>query len=95
MDRYVGPYARWVARTSLDEARLRDGHERLERLFDNLNSYDAIDRAETVNAKAWLRAKDGGVSSKEANEALRYLEVLPAAVSDQLRRIGMLDFCRS
>ena len=92
MNRYVGPYARWVARTSASHSTMREGHYRLDELIENLKSYDAIDRAEAVNAKTWLSAMCGGVSSQEIGTTLRYLEVLPVAVSDQLRRMGMLDF---
>jgi len=93
LERYGGCFARWVARTSFAATKLRDGHERLNGLLKSLNSYDAIDRAEIVNAKTWLNAKDGGVSSDEIDESLGYLKLLPPAVSDQLRRMGMLDFC--
>ena len=93
MDWYVGSYARWVSRTAISHSGVRDGHESLNRLIDNLGRYDAIDRAETINAKTWLCAKDSGVTTREVGDMFRYLEVLPWAVSDQLRRMGMLDFC--
>lgn len=92
MDRYVGPYARWVARTSLGRGRGKDGHERLDRLIENLQTYDAIDKAETLNAKMWLSTRTGSLSFDGAAKTSMYLEVLPSAVKDQLKRMGMLDF---
>jgi tetratricopeptide (TPR) repeat protein len=93
LDCYVGSYARWLARTSIENGRVVEGRERLDRLVENLDSYDAMDRAETINARTWLRARAGGVSSGEIDHAWSYLTVLPSAVPDQLRRMGMLDFC--
>jgi tetratricopeptide (TPR) repeat protein len=91
MERYVGPYARWVARTSLSLGTVSDGQARLDQLITNLQTYDAIDKAETLNAKVWLCAKTGHMSNEDAGESSRYLELLPYAVKDQLRRMGMLD----
>jgi tetratricopeptide (TPR) repeat protein len=93
MDRYVGPYARWIARTSLNFGSVKDGHARLDRLIANLQTYDAIDKAETLNAQMWLTARTGGSSFECADQASSYLEVLPVAVKDQLKRMGMLDLC--
>ena len=91
-ERYAGPFARWVARTSLSSLQPRSGYERLAKILDDLSSYDAIDRADIVNARAWLNAKTARVSSQEIDESLRYLTLLPAAVTEQFRRMGMLDF---
>jgi hypothetical protein len=91
MARYVGPYARWVARTSLLQGLISDGCERLDRLMENQKGYDAIDKAEILNAKLWLQSKSSVVSTHEINIAHSHLRLLPSAVSDQLRRMGMLD----
>ena len=89
---YVGPYARWIARTSGNGLGAREAHERLARLLENLSRYDAIDKAEVVTAQAWLRYSEGDDPRQSVAEVSRYLNSLPCAVSDQLRRIGMLDF---
>ena len=91
MDRYVGPYARWVARTSLRCERVIDGNERLDKLLMKIETYDAIDKAETINAKSWLSLQTGMRSSSEVNQKGTYLELLPSAVKDQLKRMGMID----
>ncbi|HKH83785.1 MAG TPA: AAA family ATPase [Gemmatimonadales bacterium] len=91
-ERYAGPFARWIARTSLNKGQLQDGHLRLSEMMRNLQNYDAIDKAEVVNAKTWLNAKSGGVSAQDIRESLGSLAHLPAAVTEQLRRMGMLDF---
>ncbi len=93
MDRYAGPYARWAARSSVYLGKLSDGQRKLDSLLANLESYDAIDRAEILNAKAWLSWKTGVVSSQQVARMRSYLKALPSAVTDQLGRMGMLDFC--
>ena len=91
-ERFAGPFARWVARTSVSHGQLQNGQERLAGLLKNLEMYDAIDRAEIVNTTAWLNAKCGRACAQEIDESFRYLRLLPPAVSDQLARMGMLDF---
>jgi tetratricopeptide (TPR) repeat protein len=91
LERFVGPYARWVARTSVNQG-LNAAHELLDTLIGKLERYDAIDRAEVLNAKAWLSAKTGVVSPMQLAKMRSYLEALPSAVTDQLSCMGMLDF---
>ena len=92
LERFVGPYARWVARTSVNQG-LSAAHELLDSLIAKLERYDAIDRAEVLNAKAWLSARTGVVPPRHLAKMRSYLEALPSAVTDQLRCMGMLDFC--
>ena len=92
MDRFAGPYARWAAITSVYPGRMSHGHRTLDSMVAKLESYDAIDRAEILNAKAWLSAKTGEASAQQVARMCSYLKVLPPAVTDQLGRMGMLDF---
>jgi hypothetical protein len=92
-DSYVGPYARWIARASHAHADVRGGHTRLDRLLDRLCSFDALDRAEVLNAKVWLESREGFVSPTVVQKMNFELDNLPSAVRDQLRRMGMLDIC--
>jgi hypothetical protein len=69
-----------------------DAHKKLDSLVANVEDYDALDKAEVLNAKAWLTAKTGGDTYQQVARMCRYLEALPSAVTDQLRRMGMLDF---
>jgi tetratricopeptide (TPR) repeat protein len=91
-DRYVGPYARWVARVSMHLRNASHGYEKLDKLASNLKGYDAIDKAEILNARMWLGAKIGKVSSGELANMEKHLAALPSAVREQLGRMGMLDF---
>jgi DNA-binding SARP family transcriptional activator/tetratricopeptide (TPR) repeat protein len=91
-DFYVGSYARWIARISASAGDLRSGHERLDALLLSLSSYDAIDQVEILSAKIWLTARSGGTSSEESDELQQRLRFFPAAVRDQLGRLGMLGF---
>ena len=92
MIRYAGPYARWVARTTLHQESARRGEDRLSKLMTGLETFDAIDRVEVLNAKTWLDAKNGNVGRDELQRMRSELRGLPTAVEDQLARIGMLDF---
>jgi len=93
LDFCAGPYARWVARTSYKNGDASGGHDNLDSLVHDLARYDAIDRAEVLNAKNWLCSRTGEVLSEPLAEMNRHLECLPSAVRDQLGRMGMLDFC--
>jgi hypothetical protein len=92
MTRYAGPYARWVARTTVHQKNARHGMEKLNRLLANLDAFDAMDRAEIVNAKTWLDAKNGEIRGDAVQQMRAHLRELPPAIEDQLARIGMLDF---
>lgn len=92
LERFVGPYARWVARTSVSQG-LSSAHELLDTLITKLERYDAIDRAEVLNAKAWLSSRTGVVPHGQLVRMRNYLQALPSAVTDQLTCMGMLDFC--
>jgi tetratricopeptide (TPR) repeat protein len=90
--RYAGPYARWTARTALSFGSVSEAHKKLDSLVAKLEDYDAIDKAEVLNAKAWLSANSGGVADQQVACMRRYLDALPPAVTDQLRCMGMFDF---
>jgi hypothetical protein len=69
------------------------GHALLDDLVSNLEHYDAIDKAEILNAKSWLNARTGRCSVIPIAEMWKRMETLPGAVADQLRQMGMLDYC--
>jgi tetratricopeptide (TPR) repeat protein len=87
----VGPYARWIARSSIALNRQLEGHEKLEALLQSLHQYDAIDQAEVLNAKVWLDKKTGHTSLNRVKEMEEHLASLPKAVEDQIARLGMVD----
>jgi DNA-binding SARP family transcriptional activator/tetratricopeptide (TPR) repeat protein/type II secretory pathway predicted ATPase ExeA len=92
MDFYSGSYARWIARLSLTKLDRSDVHRRIEFLESRLRWYDALDQAEILNAKCWLHSHDGNLRVAEFDAMLKHLAALPQPVSDQLRRMRMLDF---
>lgn len=92
MDSCAGSYARWIARSSHLAGKIKRGHETLECLLSSLGRYDALDQAEILNAQSWLEAQEGRVSSPRLKQMQDHLSKLPAAVEDQLKRMGMLDF---
>jgi tetratricopeptide (TPR) repeat protein len=93
MESYVGPYARWVARTSQLFGKVESGRATIRCLIENLPYYDAIDRAEILNAQIWLESRQGNAHPAQIAQMTSELRSLPLAVGDQLRRMGMLDFC--
>jgi tetratricopeptide (TPR) repeat protein len=86
----VGAYARWVALTGASQQRTEASHEELCALITRLHDYDAIDQAEILNAMNWLCNWRGGASAQYTHDMRRRLADLPSAISDQLRRMGML-----
>jgi hypothetical protein len=92
MDFYAGSYARWVARLSLSKSDRSDDYKRLKYLQNHLSSYDALDQAEILNAKCWLDSYAGGMRIMEVDAMRKCLGALPQAVSEQLKRMRMLDF---
>ena len=88
---HVGPYARWIARSSASRDNSKSGMERLGALLQNLNTYDAIDRAEIVNATTWLACREGTGCMQQVEEMRVHLRCLPTAVESQLRCMGMME----
>lgn len=88
----AGPYARWIARTNHFLGVPEEGRTILERLVAEVESFDAIDQAEILNAKSWLDCRHGKPHPTHLQSMNKKLRALPLAVSHQLRRIGMLDF---
>jgi tetratricopeptide (TPR) repeat protein len=93
MDFYAGPYARWIARTCLSDADCTRARHKLHSLLMRLEAYDAQDQAEILNAKCWLDGHNGGAAAEEIDLMWKHLTALPRAVTEQLRLMGMLDFC--
>jgi hypothetical protein len=93
LDFCAGAYARWVARTTRTKSERMVACNRLDLLMRRLQDYDALDQADILNARCWLESRDGTVPQERLEDLLRHLAVLPVAVAEQLRRMGMLDFC--
>jgi tetratricopeptide (TPR) repeat protein len=89
LDFCVGPYARWVARSSCRGAH-SESVGRLGHLMCNLENYDCLDQAEVFNALSWVEGR-GKESLKPYDvEMQKRLNMLPQAVVHQLKRMGML-----
>jgi tetratricopeptide (TPR) repeat protein len=93
VDFCAGPYARWVARGATSPVDLADAYSKIDSLTSSIENYDAIDQADILNARCWLDSRTGHLSDQQLQAMLARLERLPGAVGDQLRRMGMLDFC--
>jgi len=95
MDFCSGPYARWIARTGFASGNPVGAKSRIDFLLSEWRMYDALDQAEILNAKCWLQSRGDGLAGGDFHLMLRHLERLPRAVTEQLNRMGMLDFCCS
>jgi DNA-binding SARP family transcriptional activator/tetratricopeptide (TPR) repeat protein len=88
---WVGPYARWTARVAIADAEGDRAIRILENLNETSSTFDAIDKAEVLAANAWVHNQIGRPSNTLLPLVEESLRGLPAAVSDQLRRMGMLE----
>jgi DNA-binding SARP family transcriptional activator/type II secretory pathway predicted ATPase ExeA len=90
---FAGQYGRWSARLAVagicDEAAVR---RELIALLDRQCVLDRMDQAEVLNAKVWLDARTGVVDEDERREMWRRLGALPVGATNELSRLGMLDF---
>jgi tetratricopeptide (TPR) repeat protein len=92
MEFCAGPYARALARSAELGVNVDGARGKLDSFRAELAQYDAIDRAEILNAKCWLRSREGDTCSQDLALMHDYLKALPAAVSQQLRSMAMLDY---
>jgi DNA-binding SARP family transcriptional activator/type II secretory pathway predicted ATPase ExeA len=92
MDFCAGPYARWVARSARSKIEQVCAYRKLDSLLSALDKYDAIDQADIINARCWLDSRAGQPLDQQVEAMLGHLARLPKAISDQLRRMGMLEF---
>jgi hypothetical protein len=88
----AGQYARWLAKSSSTLIARREAYKHLARLMEALSTYDALDQAEILNAKCWLDNRERRLAVKDLEAMIDHLTALPPAVTQQLKKIGMLDF---
>jgi hypothetical protein len=93
-DSSAGPFARWLALVAIASGDTSTARRRVRELRAALSTFEAIDQVEVLAADLLLTVQGGGPKRAEIN-ALRArinerLAVLPAAVAQQLQRLGML-----
>jgi hypothetical protein len=93
-DSSAGPFARWFAQVALATDDGPSARRRVRELRRVLSSYEAIDQVEILAADLLLVTESGNARRAEIN-ALRArlherLAMLPGAVCQQLRRLGVL-----
>jgi hypothetical protein len=87
----AGPYARWKAvLASLSPQGMDEVAKDIETLRARRERLDRIDYLEVLNAKVWLESKVGRVNEDDRQEMWQLLREMPAGVSTQLERLGML-----
>jgi tetratricopeptide (TPR) repeat protein len=92
MDFYAGSYARWVARTATTTESIRESKIKLELLKSDLKRFDAIDQAEVLNASCLASCRANDLDSTQIGQMIAALEKLPDAITEQWRRMGILEF---
>lgn len=92
-DSIAGPYARWAARIAVSDGEdVTEVRKRLEEMLSCELTLDRIDQAEVMNAKVWLDSKTGAVDGSDLEEMWRRLSHLPIGATNELGRLGMLEF---
>jgi DNA-binding SARP family transcriptional activator/tetratricopeptide (TPR) repeat protein len=87
---FAGAFARWIALCTLQNGDRLDAREQLDQMRRVLETFDAIDQVEILCARR-LFSTSLNESDSYVGEIWQRLELLPAAVSEQLRRLGVLD----
>ena len=90
LDFCVGPFARSIARSALHRGSASAARRRLADLMLDLDSYDAIDKAEILNAASYLSSRTGDTLNGAERGMWNCLNDLPDAIREQLERMGML-----
>ena len=93
-DASAGPFARWLAQVALVNADVASARKRLRELRRVLSEYEAIDQVEILAADLLLMTASGQAKRGETNalhtRLHERLAMLPAAVCQQLQRLGVL-----
>jgi DNA-binding SARP family transcriptional activator len=88
---FAGAFARWLALSAETEAMKRLAADQIKAMLNDLERFDALDRAEIVCASSIV---GNGVFERGGDRATRsrMLGVLPPPVAIQLRRLGVLRY---
>jgi hypothetical protein len=89
-DAYAGTVARWLARTATETKNEAGALKFLAESCRSLERFDLVDQAEILSARKWLGQRLGEECRTDEEMLPTVLASLPAAVEDQLRRLGML-----
>jgi hypothetical protein len=87
---FAGAFARWLALTSVGTREESKARDQIKRMVDGLDTFDAIDQVEVLCAASMVGGDFGVPSHSSSSLILRKLEHLPAAIPQQLRRLGVL-----
>jgi DNA-binding SARP family transcriptional activator/tetratricopeptide (TPR) repeat protein len=85
---FAGPFARWVALTSVADETSDSGRRILKELLHRLPAYDAIDQAEILSAAVYLDSREGCCSGVNLSSLESRLSTLPPAVRSHLSALG-------
>jgi hypothetical protein len=88
---FAGEFARWLALTSLGTSFEDNAREEVHRMTKDLEMFDAIDQVEVLCARTLLE-RNGSPEKSDVTALIgRKLQDLPAAVTYQLVKLGVLD----
>jgi hypothetical protein len=87
---FAGSFARWLALIGAADPGSPVAADCINHLYHSLANYDTLDRLEILCARTML-ARDMTESAKMRIRIEKEFAVLPAAVGDQLKRLGMVQ----
>jgi tetratricopeptide (TPR) repeat protein len=88
----AGMYARWHTMVKCQSGIFEEASIVLNRLIKDIQEFDRLDQVEIGCAEVWFRRKMNILCSDDISQLMRELQTLPTPVSDQLRRMGFLDY---
>jgi tetratricopeptide (TPR) repeat protein len=87
---FAGSFARWLALIGVAGPESTVAGDSIDQLYNSLERYDTLDRLEILCARAML-AQDTAELMRMKTSIEEEFAGLPAAVGDQLRRLGIIQ----
>jgi hypothetical protein len=87
---FAGVFSRWLAMTSITAHEKENTCRQLDVILANLERHDALDQAEVLCACLHLGMEASNGRTEMRKLLTQKLTELPAAVTDQLTRLGLL-----
>lgn len=92
LDSFSGMFGRWIGLTAIGTASADAAALELNRLSDELDVHDLVDRAEIISTRLTVDRSRGVAWDDGRSQLSEVLAQLPPAIECQLQRLGMFDF---
>ncbi len=87
---FEGPFSRWIALLGDSQGRLSDALTSLDAIADRLPSLNALDQAEVLAARIFIKHRIGLPHLEDDRELRDHLSRLPSPIADHLVRMRVL-----